>query len=114
MSLYSLYIEEREGKKIIENEKGFITYLEMDKSKSIFVCDFFIKKEFRGTEAFREFSGEVEKVAKEKGYNYAIATIDASTKNWQRSKTLLENYGFKPTGKDDLIVYFIKELNYGR
>jgi len=113
MSLYGLYVQEREGKKIFENEKGFITYLEMDRVKTVLVSDFYIKKEYRGTGVAKELCDKVEEIVREKKYRYAMATVDVSTNNWQHSQSILEHYGFKPSGKEEYVIYFIKEFNYG-
>lgn len=113
-SNYALYVKEREGKDTIENDKGFITYLELDKSKTLYISDLFVKKEYRSQSIARDFFNKVVEIAKNKDYNSILASIDIDTKTWEFSKMIMEENGFIITGKQNNLIFFIKELNNGQ
>lgn len=112
-SNYALYVKEREGKDTIENDKGFITYLELEKSKTLYISDLFIKKEYRSHSEARNLFDKVVNMAKDKGYISIMANIDLNTKTWEFSKMIMEEDGFKISGMKDNLIFFIKEINNG-
>ena len=112
-SNYALYIKEREDKDILENDKGFVAYLVLDKSKTVYISDMFIRKEHRNTEVFTNFHKDLMAVAKENSCTKLMANVDVNTNNWEHSKMRLEEDGFKVCGKDNSLIFLIKEINHG-
>lgn len=112
-SLYAEYVKEREGKETIENDTGFITYLDLKPSKTIYLSDMYIKPEFRKTGAARSLYNELLAVLQEKKYNTMISSYDMDTNNWEHTEKMLENEGFKKAHKYGTLMYLIKDFNYG-
>lgn len=108
ISLYGEYIEEREGLSILENEKGFFTY--MIKGDECYIKDIFIAKEFRRTGAATEFAEQITKIAKDNGCKFLSGTCVPSTNGSTESLKAMFSYGFKVHSSSNDLIILIKEL----
>ena len=103
-SLYGQYIEELANKEIIEDDRGFITYLFMD--DGCYVEDIFVIKEHRNNGVAREMLDKVSVIAKEKGYKKLIGTVIPSYKDSTYRLQAALSYGFQlDSSRQNLIVY---------
>lgn len=107
-SLYGQYIKERADKEIIEDERGFATYLFMD--DGCYIEDIFVRKEYRSKGIAKEMLDKISIIAKEKGCKKIIGTVVPSYKSSTYSLQAAFSYGFKlDSSRQNLIVY-VKEL----
>lgn len=103
-SLFSQYIKERSNKEIIEDERGFATYLFMD--DGVYVEDIFVSKDYRNQGVAKEMLDKISVIAKEKGYKRMIGTTVPSSNGASSSLQAALAYGFKlDSSRQNLIVY---------
>lgn len=93
-SNYALYIKEREGVDIIEEDSGFITYKHIPKRNELMVCDCFVIEEHRNKGIAKEWFDKITIIARELGCTSLVATTDPATKNWYIAEQAMINYGF--------------------
>jgi GNAT superfamily N-acetyltransferase len=110
MSLYAEYIKEREGKHIIENEHGFMTYVKIPSSHEVYIEDVYIVPEKRKEGLGRTFLERVEQQAKAEGYKYVTGSVKPSAKGSTASLQALLSVGFKLLSSKDDAIFFVKEL----
>jgi|SRR5580698_4575598 GNAT superfamily N-acetyltransferase len=93
MSLYAEYIKEREGKDIVESEKGFATYQIFDNG-DCYIQDIYVAPEFRKTGLAVDMQKEIAQIAKEKGCSALMGSISLDDKNASRNLRIMlnENY----------------------
>lgn len=92
MSLYSEYIYERQGKEIVESEKGFATYYYLP--DGAYIEDIFVKAEFRKEGIASQMADQIASIAKAKGYTKLFGTVVPSTNGSTNSLKTLLAYGF--------------------
>lgn len=109
-SNYALYIKEREGFDIIENEKGFLTYFHDEPLNSLFLGDIFIKKEFRKKGIATEFVNSAEKIAKEKNCLSLTGRIHPPVPNSTASMKLFLKLGFELSTIAGGLIYIVKKV----
>lgn len=110
-SNYSLYIKEREGLEILEDEKGFATYRELPAKQAVYIQDIFVRREFRKEGIAKAYADRIVFQAKLKGYTTLIGSIDPKTNGAKASKQILEAYGMQLKFKGpDGLFYFTKEI----
>lgn len=112
-SNYALYVKEREGKETIETDKGFVTYIDLEDTQTLYISDMYVRPEYRGQGYARSFYNEIATIAKSKNYTNILANVDDSTEGWEFSKKIMKNDGFQQIGKEDNLIFFIKEINHG-
>lgn len=110
VSNYALYIFEREGKEIIEDNEGFATYLHTPSRREIYIVDVFVKKEFRGVGKARDYFNKIINIAKERNCDYILTSVDTYTNDWQFSLMLLETDGYKQIANKDTTIFLRKDL----
>lgn len=107
-SHYGLYIKEREGKSILENEHGFFTY--KIQGEECYIEDIFIKKESRRKNIGTEMADEIYKIAKASGCKFLTGSCIPSTNGATESMKAMLAYGFQiHSCTTDRIVLF-KEI----
>lgn len=117
MSLYAEYIKEREGKDIIEDEKGFATYLYTPVRNEIYIVDVYVRPEYRMQGIAKQYVDNIEEIAKEMNCDYLLTSVDCKTEGWKASTTGLLNNGWKFYSNDpfdQMFKYFRKELKDGK
>ena len=108
-SNYALYIKEREGKSIVEDECGFATYY-YPEDNIVYVEDVFVKKEYRRTGKALEYFDKITKEARDKGCEFCITSIDPKAKGALASlKWTLKN-GYNFSKQKDGLNWYCKEI----
>lgn len=108
-SNYALYIEEREGKSMLEDERGFATYF-YPESTIVYIQDVFVRKEHRRSGVARHYFDIINKEAKEKGCSFCITSIDPKAKNSYASERWTEKNGYEFTKNRDNLDWYCKEI----
>ncbi len=108
MSLYGQYILEREGKHIVEDERGFATYSYLE--DCVYIEDIYVLPEFRKSGAASKYADFIASEAKLKGYKTILGSVSPRAKNCTSSVSVLLAYGFKLSNCDSNLVYFSKEI----
>lgn len=112
MKKYRDYINEREGKTLLENEKGFLTYSyeSYNDEKAIYIQDIFVSKEYRSESIATQMADEVAEKAKSELINKLLGSVDISAKYSDVSMKVLLSYGMKPYGVSGNVIFFVKEI----
>jgi GNAT superfamily N-acetyltransferase len=104
ISMYGQYIQEREGKSILESDKGFVTY-NITKDGECFIQDMFIIPEARHSGHGTKLLQQVESIACEQGSKYLSAGICPLANNATDSLQAALSYGFKLySAKQDYVI----------
>ena len=107
-SNHALYIKEREGKEIVESEKGFATYYYLN--DGCYVQDIFVKNEFRKQNVAKEMLDEISNIAKSQGYNKLYGSVVPSTKGSTLSLKLSLEYGFQLDSSINNFIVLTKDI----
>lgn len=107
-SLFGQYIEEREGRSILENENGFFTYI--INGEECYIEDIFIKKTARRSGLATEMASELERIAKENYCKYLTGTCVPSLNGATESIKGMFSFGFKVHSCSQDKIILIKEL----
>lgn len=107
-SFYAQYIEEREGKKVLETHYGFIIY-EIEKD-FLFIQDLFIVKEKRKNKLATEMVDMVVNEAKELGCKELHSIVDLRSLNCSDSFEFALKYGSKVNKQDGNILFLKKDI----
>ena len=108
--MYLEYLQEEEGKKIIETEDGFIAYLVM--GKEFYISRMFIKKESRGPGSYKELGELALKNAEANGCTHA--SLNVQLRDPERDSKKLIYYskmGFRPISANNNIITMIKDID---
>ena len=108
MSLYGDYIQEREGKHIVENEHGFATYTLIPEAKECYIMDVYVSPEKRKSGLAKQMVDEIQGIAKKQDYKYLTTTASPSTKNSTTSLNVILSCGFKLLRSEHDLIWFIK------
>lgn len=109
MSLYADYIKEREDFNTYEDSDSFFTYKKV--SDALFIRDIYIRPEARSKGKSLELGLLGESIAREMNLNAVLGCVDMDTKGWERSKRILEEFGYRKIYKDGTMIYFNKDLD---
>ena len=107
-SNYALYIKEREGREIIEDERGFLSYL-ITKDQC-YVVDVFVKKEHRRKGVTQEYFDRAKEIAKEKGCTYLLGSVCIAANKTNESMKWMLSIGYKVSYTQGSMIYFTMEL----
>lgn len=107
-SNYALYIKEREGKEILESEKGFATYYFL--SDGCYLQDIFVKPEYRESKEATRMANNIAEIAKLKGFNKLYGTVCPTTNGSTESLKVLLAYGFKLDSSLNNLIVLVKDL----
>lgn len=109
MSLYAEYIAEREGRHILENEYGFMTYIFLPENVC-FITDAYVVPEYRKHGLARHFLDNIIVDAKEHGCTKLLATVCIQTNNATDSlKTVLAG-GFELKASNNTMIYLERSI----
>jgi len=106
----ALYIEEREGKEIIEDDIGFVEYLHNPTKGELYITDMYILPEYRGWKLATKYHDEIVRIGKDRQCGYIMASFDTETKGWQHTLNMLESHDFKKELIIDTLVVYRKDL----
>ena len=109
MSLYAQYIAEREGKHIIESDKGFATYV-FNPDNSVYIQDIFVHPDYRHDHVAAHMADEIVKLSKERGCTRLYGSVVPSANNSTASLKVLFAYGFKLDKSTNDFIVVSKEI----
>ena len=108
-SNYALYIKEREpSKKIIENKKGFATYI--INIRECYLVDVFVKQEYRKSGESFKFVESVAKIAKDAGCKFLTTSASPTAAGSTSSLKVILSHGFELDSSINNLIFFKKEL----
>ncbi|MEZ0208561.1 MAG: GNAT family N-acetyltransferase [Candidatus Paceibacterota bacterium] len=110
-SLYARYILEREGKSIIEDERGFATYSFLPDLRAVYIEDIFVDKAFRNQNVASEYADQIATEAKSKNYKQLIGSVDPRAIGATSSLKVLLAYGFQLDSVAENLIYFKKQID---
>jgi hypothetical protein len=108
-SLYSQYLKEKTSDKIIEIDKGFVTYRYVDEN-TVYIVDLFILPEFRRDHVASFLADSIVEEAKTKGCTKLLGSIVPSNKNSTQSLKVLLGYGMVLESSSNDFLVFKKEI----
>lgn len=107
-SLYAQYILEHTNKHIIENDKGFATYLFLP--DAIYAEDVYVKPEFRNTAVASGFGDQIAQIGRAAGYTKMYGSVRPNANNSTASLKFLLAYGFTLLEAGPNSIVLVKEL----
>lgn len=107
-SNYALYVREREGRDIVEDEKGFATFTIQD--ESCYIVDIFVRKEFRQQGLASKYADKIAEIAKEKGCKFLVGSVCWTTNGASASEKVLRAYGFEPSYEHGPMTFYKKHI----
>src|SRR4051812_37364023 len=107
-SLYAQYIQERDNKHIVEDERGFATYFCIN--DGIYIEDIFVDKEHRHLGIAASYADKIANIARESGYKKLYGSVVPAKSSSTTSLKVLLAYGFSLSHCDQNIIYMVKEL----
>jgi GNAT superfamily N-acetyltransferase len=110
MELYRKYLQERESKNIIYDDKSFIVY-EIN-PPYVFLKEIYVIPEERKKGITDQLEQKLISLAKEDGCEIIVTSLSFKDNNWQRSKRVirLRNYKLLRIDKPTRMAYFWKEI----
>lgn len=108
MSLYGEYILEREGKQIVEDDRGFATYVITD--NVCYIESIYVRRDFRMTNVASYLADKIVVEAKERGCTVLLGSVDPLAHGSTISTKVLFGYGFELSHISGALIYFKKEL----
>lgn len=108
-SLYKQYLEEKTTDKIIESDKGFITYRYVDE-KTVYIIDLFILPELRRDHVASFLADSIVEEAKLKGCTKLLGSVVPSNKNSTQSLNVLLGYGMVLESSSNNFIVFRKDI----
>jgi GNAT superfamily N-acetyltransferase len=108
LSNFGAYILEREGKYIIEDERGFLTYTYLP--EYVYIEDVYVRPEYRKQGVASEWADRVCAEAKSKGYSKLLGTIKTKAKTSTESMATLIAYGLRIYSSDTEAIYLTKDI----
>lgn len=109
MSTFGEYIKEREGKEIIEDERGFATYL-FQENGSCYIESIYVRPDFRKTGVAAEMADKIVEIAKKRGAKELLGSVSPSTKGSTASVRVLLAYGFSLDSSANNFILFRKDI----
>lgn len=116
MSLYSDYIFEKAGAETIEEEGGFITFLDttlhpnLEVEGIFYLQEIYVAPEYRESGLAAKLTNQVIQIAKDRGYTQVVGTVCNVYKKFERNVAIIQQMGFKPLYQNGTIVVFTKEI----
>lgn len=108
MSLYAAYIKEREGKEIIETDKGFLTFSIM--KDGIYIEDVFTSPDHRHSGESLQLVSQVSEIAKERGLTKLFCSVIPTANNSTLSLKVVLAHGFKLNSSTNNFIWLEKRI----
>lgn len=108
MSLFADYKKEREGKEILENEYGFITYI--INGDSVYIEDIYVVPEQRRLGVGGKMADIVCEIAKQRGCKTLYGSVSPQARGAHESMIALIAYGMKLHSLGNGLIYFSKDI----
>lgn len=109
MNLYAAYVKEREGKDVLKNENGFITYKII--GQELFLADMFLVKKARGSEVVSQFIEKLVQIGKDNKCSHISANIHLADSGANRTLKAALKLGFKLINANNNILVIVKEVS---
>jgi ribosomal protein S18 acetylase RimI-like enzyme len=93
MSLFGEYIQETQGREIIEVDYGFATYIIT--GTQVYIEDIYIRPEFRKSAYASKLADKVKERAMAQGCTDMVGTVNCTFKDPTTALKALLGYGFK-------------------
>lgn len=110
-SLYAQYIDEREEKKIVENEFGFATYKIY--GDAVYIEDIFVVPAMRKTGMAKTIVDQICFYAKEQGAKKVFGSVDVTANGATDSIKFLLAFGSAVHSTSGNLIYFSKDISGG-
>ena len=110
MSLYAKYLTEKTDDKIMETDKGFVTYRYLDDKKTVYITDIYILPDFRKTNEASLLADRVCDEARENKCSIVMGTVVPSNKNSTDSLRVLLGYGMRLFYSSNDLIAFRKDI----
>jgi ribosomal protein S18 acetylase RimI-like enzyme len=108
MSLYGDYIKERENFQIVENDKGFMTFV--IENDYCYIRDIYVSPEYRRQKVGLELLNQIIEIAKQHEIKVLTGSVCTAVNHVEESLTVLLHNGFKLINLDGNMIYFKKEI----
>lgn len=108
-SLYGMYIAEREGKEIIESEKGFATY-KIFNNGECYLQDLYVVPEFRKAHIATEMTDQVVAIARERGCNRLVGSVCFDAANPTANMNVFLKYGMQLASIHGNMIFLSKDI----
>lgn len=109
MSMYADYMKEKENLESYECEYGFITYKKM--KDALYIGDFYVKPQYRGSKHTTAMSNYVETIAKEAGCTMMLAEVNTKDNKPEQGMYVQLRHGYKFSHiVNNSIIYFYKRI----
>jgi predicted GNAT family acetyltransferase len=109
MTMFAKYKKEREGKEVLENDKGFAVYYYLD-PETCYLEDIFVEVHARCEGIASQLADEICIRAKEKGCKQLLGSVHVAAHNSTVSLKVLLAYGMKLHSVNGQMIYFMKEI----
>lgn len=113
MNMYKQYLEElHEGKSLINNETGFISYWIRDSinGKECYIEDIYVAKDYRKSRAAHKLADIVVEIAKKQDCKILTGTVIPTANNSEISLKMMLSYDFKILNSNENVIWFFKEI----
>ena len=107
-TLYGKYVLEREGRRIIEEDGGFATFI--TDGELCYIVDMFVDltKRYRGLGT--KMADEISGIARDEGCKWLFATVDPTLASSTMSMQSILVYGFTLSHIKPPLIFFKKKL----
>jgi GNAT superfamily N-acetyltransferase len=109
MSLFSDYINEREGKQILESDKGFATYKIFDNGEC-YLQDIYVIPDERKSGLATEMADKVVEIAQEHGCKTLIGSVCIDDLNCTRNMKVFLAYGMQMHKIIGTMIFLKKDI----
>lgn len=107
-TLFAKYLSEREGKRIIEDERGFIVY--KVQGEECFIAELFVDESARGGSAFTDLLRHLSAEAKSEGCKVLTGNISLGAPGAMRVLAASLKRGFRVGAAEGGVLLMIKEV----
>lgn len=113
MQMWKEYLKEREGAEVYETDAGFAIYSFPDNS-TCYLKDIYVKPGERLKNWGRAMADQVELIAKERGCDTMIGSVDLQAKYANRSMQAVLSFGMTPYNTQGSLLLFTKAIREGK
>ena len=107
--MWADYQNERLGKQVIENDKGFAIYDYID-AEQCYLEDIYVKPEFRKTGVASELADIVTELAKAKGCKYLIGSVVCGLNGDTNAMKAFLAYGMRLSEVNGRVIILSKDI----
>lgn len=107
-SLYASYILEREGKNILETDKGFATYSFI--KDGCYIEEIYILPQYRKTGEASTLTDQIAEIARQNGHKKLFGSVCPSAAGSTNSLRALIAYGFKLDSSTNNFIWLTMDI----